>query len=273
MPPVTTTADATTLPPGGDTSFGDTSDGGDDDCGCDFLCDPCSDRRCPDDPPDCNVVFECDPFAQDCPADEKCMPWANDGGSRWNATRCSPIDPQASGLGEACLVEGSNVSGIDQCALGLMCFDVDPPTNTGVCAAMCGGSEASPTCAEGTTCLIANGGALSLCLPDCDPLGTPCDDGHGCFPGVAAGEFVCLPAPSEQIVSAGTCAYAGGCEPGTVCVDGTQLPACDDPEGCCTRWCDAAAPVDACTDGTTCQSFFLADPPPGFETLGVCLIP
>jgi hypothetical protein len=34
--------------------------------------------------------IECDQWAQDCPPGEKCMPWANDGGSSWNATRCFP---------------------------------------------------------------------------------------------------------------------------------------------------------------------------------------
>ena len=33
---------------------------------------------------------ECNQWVQDCPEGEKCMPWANDGGSAWNATRCRP---------------------------------------------------------------------------------------------------------------------------------------------------------------------------------------
>ena len=37
------------------------------------------------------ISFECDLFEQDCPPGEKCMPWANDGGGAWNATRCSPV--------------------------------------------------------------------------------------------------------------------------------------------------------------------------------------
>ena len=38
---------------------------------------------CPPDGGD--EFFECDLFAQDCPAGEKCMPWANDGTEVWNA--------------------------------------------------------------------------------------------------------------------------------------------------------------------------------------------
>ncbi len=39
-------------------------------------------------------------WAQDCPEGEKCMPWANDGGGSWNATRCSPLDPNPSAVGD-----------------------------------------------------------------------------------------------------------------------------------------------------------------------------
>src|SRR5262245_15971404 len=38
--------------------------------------------------PDGGGSNECDVWAQDCPPGEKCMPWANDGGSSWNSLRC-----------------------------------------------------------------------------------------------------------------------------------------------------------------------------------------
>ena len=81
---------------------------------------------------------ECDIEAQDCPEGEKCMPWANDGGDEWNGTRCSPIAKDPGPLGGPCLAEGSGTSGIDDCDLGLVCWQVDPKTNQGVCHAMCG---------------------------------------------------------------------------------------------------------------------------------------
>lgn len=59
--------------------------------------------------------FECDVFAQDCPPGEKCVPWANDGGGVWNATRCSPVDDDPAAPGEPCTVEGGPTSGIDDC--------------------------------------------------------------------------------------------------------------------------------------------------------------
>ena len=38
---------------------------------------------------------DCDIWAQNCPRGEKCMPWANDDGYGWSATRCTPIDDDA----------------------------------------------------------------------------------------------------------------------------------------------------------------------------------
>ena len=65
------------------------------------------------------------------------MPWANDGGDEWNATRCSPIADVPTQVGELCMVEGSGTSGIDDCDQGLVCWQVDPDTNVGVCHALC----------------------------------------------------------------------------------------------------------------------------------------
>ena len=248
-----------------DTTGVDGSDGVDEDCGCSFLCDPCWDP-CTGEPVDgCNEPFECDVWAQDCPKGEKCTPWSNDGGPAWNATRCSPVDPQPGQPGDPCLVEGSNVSGIDNCALGSMCWLVDPEANAGTCAAMCGGTFEDPQCADGLSCFVGNSGSLALCLPSCDPLLSNCADGQGCLPNGELGDaFVCLPAPSPQVVAPGTCAHLGGCEPGTVCVGQDVLSTCEDPQGCCTRWCDPENPI--CDDGLVCQPIEIPSPVP----IGVC---
>src|SRR5690349_13167900 len=55
--------------------------------------------------PDWPFGDECDIWEEDCPEGYKCMPWANDGGNAWNATRCSPIAPDAHAPGESCTVE------------------------------------------------------------------------------------------------------------------------------------------------------------------------
>ena len=111
------------------------------------------------------VSFECDLFAQDCPAGEKCMPWANDGGPDLNATRCSPVSPDPGAPGDPCTVEGSAVSGIDDCDIGTMCWDVDR-SGQGTCIAMCTGSADAPLCdGADAWCYMANDGAISVCLP------------------------------------------------------------------------------------------------------------
>ena len=115
-------------------------------------------------------TIECDLFAQDCPADEKCMPWSNNGGPAWNATRCSPLDPNPTQVGEPCLVAGSGVSGVDNCDIGLMCWNVDE-MSVGVCEDFCTGSEDNPICASpDDVCFVANSGAIALCFAVCDPM-------------------------------------------------------------------------------------------------------
>jgi len=109
------------------------------------------------------AAFECDLFAQDCPDGEKCMPWANDGGDHWNATRCSPINGDAGVSGDDCTAEGSGVSGLDDCELGSMCWDVDD-MNMGTCVDMCVGHAGDPICPPNTWCYLGEGGGPAVCL-------------------------------------------------------------------------------------------------------------
>lgn len=222
---------------------------------------------------------ECDVWTQDCPRGEKCMPWANDGGGRWNATRCSPIDPNPHDVGESCTVEGSGVSGIDDCVLGAMCFYVDE-SNEGECIAFCEGNEAEPTCDDACTyCNITGEGILTLCLPSCDPVAQDCDPGQGCYP--ANDRFTCAPDDGGAAGAVGEpCEFLNVCDPGTFCADTTLLPACEDDVGCCTPLCDAEEP-DTCEQvmpGTVCVPWWEE----GQEreqacletgTVGACLLP
>jgi hypothetical protein len=165
--------------------------------------------------PDGGVHNECDVWAQDCPEDEKCMPWSNDG-STWNATRCSALDPAAAQPGDECTVEGSGVSGIDNCALGSMCWDVDE-NNMGVCVAFCMGTAANPVCENpNESCTIANEGVVILCLPNCDPLLQECQEGSACYPVNDA--FVCGPDVSGELGAYGdACEFINVCDPGLFC--------------------------------------------------------
>lgn len=122
-------------------------------------------------PPDAGNLFQCDLWRPDCPTGQKCMPYAQDGGNVWNATRCAPLDVAAGQPGDSCRVEGSGTSGVDSCGISSMCWDVDPETSEGTCIAFCEGSADSPVCSDpNTQCSITNDGALILCLPKCDPL-------------------------------------------------------------------------------------------------------
>jgi hypothetical protein len=229
-------------------------------------------------PPDVGVGTECDLWTQDCPEGEKCMPWANDGGNSWNATRCSPLEPDAGGPGEPCTVEGSGVSGIDDCQLGAMCWNVDGETNMGECAAFCIGDEANPSCAnECEQCFISGSGVLILCLPQCDPIAQDCGEGSGCYPDFQS--FSCGPDVSGEAGAVGEpCEFVNACDPGSACIDSDLVPGCEDPTGCCAPFCDVDGPpvCDALLPGSSCLPWEGGQPAEacvGPGTIGVCSLP
>jgi hypothetical protein len=231
------------------------------------------------DPDGGGVSIECDIWAQDCPEGEKCMPWANDGGSSWNAMRCSPLDPAPAQPGDECTVEGSGVSGIDNCEVSSMCWDVDPETNMGTCAAFCMGSEANPVCEDpNTSCVIANEGVLILCLPNCDPLLQDCAEGQACYP-IDDG-FACAPDASGEMGLFGEpCEFINVCDPGLFCANADAVPDCAGSSGCCSSFCDLTDPMagmncPGAAGGQDCVAWYEeGQAPPGFEDVGACAIP
>ncbi|MEM6290760.1 MAG: hypothetical protein AAGA54_05820 [Myxococcota bacterium] len=208
---------------------------------------------CPTDNP--GVSYECDVWEQDCDRDEKCIPWGNDGGEYFNASRCVPVDPSPVGVGAPCTVEGSPFSGIDDCEAAAMCVGVDPESLEGTCVALCSGSLENPTCTEGT-CLL-HYGWVPTCMAACDPELDECPQGQTCLPTEAGSACVwngSFPVGTD-------CIPYGGCETGAVCVDQAQAPDCG-WDFCCAAQCDPAA--DACGEGLVCT------PLPGQPTLGSC---
>lgn len=202
------------------------------------------------------------------------MPWANDGGNNWNATRCSPIDGDPDQLGEECTVEGSGVSGLDSCDVGLMCFDVDGGTNVGECIALCECGPDSPQCSEeGALCSVSNEGSLPICLGGCDPL-VPgsCEDGSGCYP--IGQTFVCAPDASGAVGAQGDeCVSINACDPGLGCVNPAVVVDCPgDAAGCCTAFCDLDA-AEECPALSQCEAWFAeGTAPPGLENVGICAV-
>ncbi len=216
---------------------------------------------------------DCSIFLQDCPEGQKCMPWANDGGNSWNATRCTAIAEEPGAPGDPCMVEGTGVSGIDTCQMAAMCWDVDPATNEGTCVAFCTGSEADPICEDpDTSCILSATSPLALCLPNCSPLAQDCPDGQGCY---AINEnFGCVPDGSEVGGAPGDpCQYINVCEPGLLCGLPEWVPGCMGP-GCCTPFCALGDRMPPCLPGQDCVAFYEpGTAPPGYEDVGMCAVP
>lgn len=248
----------TTVPPPGDTT------GSADDTGSNFVG---ADDGFRDEP--------CDLFEQNCPLGEKCMPWANDGGNSWNATRCVPIVDDPDAVGEPCAVEGGPTSGLDTCGLGAMCWDVDPETGEGTCTAMCIGSPEEPVCMDPNDwCSISGDGAITLCFPWCDPLAQDCPEGQACY-GVND-VFSCVPDAGGDTGAPGdACEYINVCDPGNFCANADAVPDCPGNVGCCSPFCDLTDPVPSCLPGQECVPWYGENPVPtgANEDVGACVVP
>lgn len=216
-------------------------------------------------------IEACDPFGPDCPEGFKCMPYAEDGGGTWTANGCFPVVDDPAGIGEPCEPIGSPTSGEDTCDAGAMCWGVSQQVPTGECAAQCEGTPDDPTCPEGTSCIIVNGGVVAVCVPGCDPLAQDCGQGQGCYP--VGGGFTCavVGVPAGQ---GDECGFANGCAAGLMCMTPTLVPGCDGV-ACCTGFCaldDVPGPCAEIAEGTECAPFYEpGQAPSGLENVGVCV--
>lgn len=228
-------------------------------------------------------LYPCNVLSQDCPVGEKCMPWANDGGGTFNAAKCVPIVEDPAAEGEPCHVEGSGTSGIDDCELGTMCWDVDPKTNEGICVSMCIGPEENPFCDDPETqCAINSSEVLLLCVPVCDPIEQDCPAGQACY-AIRGTLWACGSDASGDMGGYGDpCEYVSGCAPGLLCLDASTVPvgqACEGAPGCCTEICDLSDPAGdlqcaGAAGGQLCQPWYEAGTAPaGYENVGACALP
>ncbi|MEM7155106.1 MAG: hypothetical protein AAF799_19825 [Myxococcota bacterium] len=218
--------------------------------------------------------YTCDVIVQDCPSDERCTPWANDGSDEWNSTRCSPIAPDPVPVGGSCTVEGGVASGLDDCERFAFCWEVDPETLTGTCEAFCNPTDPE-ACPEASVCAPLNDATAPVCLALCDPLDpVACDEDEECRAEPGDGLPVCVPTLGATITGGdGACADEV-CDPDSLCVLEDALPSCES-YACCTPWCDHDDPGadDGCASanpGTVCLPYFVGVAPEGFESLGVC---
>ncbi|HEY8377874.1 MAG TPA: ribulose phosphate epimerase [Nannocystis sp.] len=221
-------------------------------------------------------MIECDVWTQDCEEGQKCMPYSGDGDYAWESTKCVPVMENPASVGDPCFVEGSGVSGIDNCEKGAMCWDV--VMGEGICVAQCIGSPDAPSCPpSGGSCLISNDGVLTLCLPTCDPLLQDCDGDDLCIPNPQNFvEFLCvLDASGEEGQLYDPCEYINACDKGFFCANPMIALECDAGAiGCCMPFCDITE-VGVCTgQGQECLPWYEpGQAPPGYESLGYCSIP
>ncbi len=253
----TTTTDETTTTTDGTTDSTTTEDGSETDTTTDTTMSDTEEETTTGDSdpfilePDGAVIDGCDIWTEDCKDGQKCMPWANDGGS-WNDTKC--VDVMGEGkAGDPCTVEDNGASGIDDCAFHHMCWNVDAETNEGTCISFCNGTPDNPSCESADdVCVIANDGILNLCLPQCDPLLQDCPGNDvGCFP--INGGFACAPVsgPDDMGFEDDPCEYINACKPGLMCAAAAVVPGCTMSSRCCTPMCDLDG-VNMCADAKEC---------------------
>jgi hypothetical protein len=193
-------------------------------------------------------LASCDPWAQDCPPDEKCS-WEHIEGVPH--TRCVPVEPDAKLPGESCTVFGDPDSGYDDCVLGALCQHLDAQ-NQGICVELCGGSLLEPICEQdGATCHVCPD-CPSLCMPLCDPLAQDCGEGFACIPD--SGSFACHPSTDVGRGAFGdACEYTFQCQAGFACIDALEVPDCEGL-ACCSPFCSTSEPT--CPEGTSCVPWF-----------------
>lgn len=232
----------------------------------------------PDGGSSCGAAFDpdrrfrcqtCDIFDQNCDPGEKCVAWA-EGGTKWNGNKCVPVTG-AGVTGDPCTAEGMGLSGVDDCALGFMCWDVDTE-NHGTCVPLCTGSAEMPQCPDEFACRTINEGVLEVCLPSCEPLVADCPEGEACIPH--KNTFLCITDGSgDGGALNGPCEYENGCDPGLLCTYSvTASSACDQQAGgCCQPYCQL--PDGPCPNpDQVCKPVFEPNPP-DHEDVGYCGIP
>lgn len=224
----------------------------------------------------------CSVWDQDCPDEEKCVPYATEGDSAWNANLCVPLEPDLGQLGDPCTVNG-DASGSDTCDVSSMCFYVSPDTDEGICTSFCTGSVSAPVCDEPTTtCVNFDGGFAALCLESCDPLSQSCNGSEQvCAFASSSDTFACFPdlLPNDTGVYGASCSSDDACNPGLFCGAQDTVPGCTNPGGCCSDFCDlgdlyANGGCSGVLVGQKCEPWWdSATTPPGYEHVGFCAIP
>jgi hypothetical protein len=216
-------------------------------------------------PSDVPIDGGCDPWQQDCPDGEKCVPYASYYGS-WNLNKCVAI--LGDGLPGALCISDGMVLATDTCGADSICWNAIEMGGqlVGQCAPLCGGDIDNPLCEPETACVLGNDGVLTLCGQTCLPVLDDCPEDLACtFMGL---DFHCVVPQGAALGQ--PCAAHEECEAGAMCLWNQIVPGCEDSD-CCAAFCDLVQPE--CTiPGTECVSFFEAgtvEPP--YDQQGVCI--
>lgn len=232
--------------------------------GCPFICVP----DMPEDHNDCPGTQQLDP---ECPAGHKCTVE----GSLGN-TQCLEIAPDPKGLYEPCKLMGDWLSGLDDCGLGMLCWNTDE-NGEGICVGLCDGPESGEcVCVDpAATPSWCQECAVGVCLPGCDPVLQDCaNPSDGCYP--ANEGFSCfLDASGEAGGVNEPCEFINFCDPGLACIEAQTASEACDPQagGCCTPFCEF--PGGACPNpDQACAPWFPeGNAPAGLEHVGICITP
>lgn len=218
----------------------------------------------------------CSATLQDCAAGQKCIAYDSMGMMYWDANQCvdEPMNPGA--VGDPCNIdEGESVfSGRDNCSKGTICLNFDFETGQGgTCTAFCGEDN---SCGADEVCVeSANDGVLPICLGACDPLLQDCADMQGCFGDPSLDGFICF-TPDIGDNTGGDnspCEFTNACLAGFSCQAAETVEGCAAGSmGCCTPFCAVSDGGTECAATEECVLFY-ADPPPGLDNVGVCVIP
>jgi hypothetical protein len=214
---------------------------------------------------------DCDPFAQDCPAGEKCVPYSS-WGQDWDAFKCVWVTGDQA-TGEPCTYAGIEEA-TDDCDELSGCWGVQDleGETVGTCHAFCMGSADNPQCPPGSICKLSGLGVPAYCFPTCDPLAQDCGPGLGCY--FSGSDFECM-VSSQNIPAGEPCGFIHSCAPGLVCLTAEVFPACNGAS-CCGLLCNLDLGDAQCeaTPGTACEPFFDNNTaPPGLEHVGICIVP
>ncbi len=219
-------------------------------------------------------VSECDPSAQDCPEGSKCTAYGKLPGDAWNANKCVPEPMPGGHAGDPCAIEGDDMfTGIDNCAEGYICLNVDAEQKNGACVEFCTTDMKCPNTSGGSgQCIVTNEGALPICLALCDPLLQDCPGQGACYGDPSGPPFICFnPDPKNGGQDGTSCGFANACLKGLNCAQSDTQEGCMSEEGgCCTPFC--ALDEMTCTGAEECLPFF-AEEQPGFENVGICALP